>query len=430
MAAYHYIALDASGRQKKGVEQGDTARHVRQLLRGKGWTPLEVHEVLEKRRGSKNSRSSDSSGSSKNPAQQSDDNKQQAKPKQRFNPTISIKDLALVTRQLATLTRAALPLDEALNTVATQTSKDRVKRVMTSVRAQVVEGQSLAHAMSNFPKVFKQDYIATVRAGEQSGDLAGVLDRLADYTENGQKIRQTVSNAMLYPIILCTVAILVVVMMLTYVVPQVIEVFEGIDQELPLLTRTLIAASDFLQSYGIFLLILLAMLGAAIGWFLQKPGPKLRWHKLLLKIPLIGQWLKISNCAVFCRTQATLLASGVPMLDALRISSEVLSNIPMKSSMEEASNRIREGASLSYALTKTGYFPPMTLHLIASGEASGALGEMLFKAAENQERDLESWIGTFLAILEPVLILLMGGLVMIIVLAIMMPIFELNQMVG
>ncbi|MBV1915806.1 MAG: type II secretion system inner membrane protein GspF [Pseudomonadales bacterium] len=424
MAAYHYVALDSSGRQKKGVDEGDTARHVRQQLRDRGWTPLEVHEVLGKVRRTK------TSVDSTQPAADKSEKKQQAQSKNLFNPTISIKELALITRQLATLTRAALPLDESLATVVSQSGKDRVKKVMTSVRAQVVEGQSLAQAMSNFPKVFKQDYVATVRAGEQSGDLAGVLDRLADYTENGQKIRQTVSNAMLYPIILTVVAVMVVVGMLTYVVPQVIEVFAGIDQELPLLTRVLISASDFLQVYGFVLLIVLVLLGALVRWILNKPGPKQRWHTLMLKIPLVGQWLKISNCAVFCRTQATLLASGVPMLDAMRISSEVLSNIPMRASIEEASGRIREGASLSYALTKTDYFPPMTLHLIASGEASGALGDMLFKAAENQERDLESWISTFLAILEPVLILLMGGLVMMIVLAIMMPIFELNQMVS
>ena len=430
MAAYHYVALDPSGRQKKGVDEGDTARHVREQLRDRGWTPLEVHEVLGKNRAVKASAKSAkaSAGSSQSPSEGKKERVEQ--PKKLFNPSISIKELALLTRQLATLTRAALPLDESLGIIVKQTSKDRVKKVMTSVRAQVVEGQSLAQAMSNFPGVFKQDYVATVRAGEQSGDLAGVLDRLADYTENGQKIRQTVSNAMLYPIILCTVAIMVVVMMLTYVVPQVIEVFEGIDQELPLLTRILISASDFLQVYGFVLLIVLVALAALLRWILHKPAPKLWWHKLLLKMPLIGQWLKISNCAIFCRTQATLLASGVPMLEAMKISSQVLSNIPMQTSMEQASGRIREGASLSYALTKTEYFPPMTLHLIASGEASGALGEMLFKAAENQERDLESWIGTFLAILEPVLILLMGGLVMTIVLAIMMPIFELNQMVG
>lgn len=423
MAAYHYVALDPSGRQKKGVDEGDTARHVREQLRDRGWTPLEVHEVLGKDRTLK--------ASAKITASSSEGKKERVEqPKKLFNPSISIKELALLTRQLATLTRAALPLDESLGIIVKQTSKDRVKKVMTSIRAQVVEGQSLAQAMSNFPRVFKQDYVATVRAGEQSGDLAGVLDRLADYTENGQKIRQTVSNAMLYPLILCTVAIMVVVMMLTYVVPQVIEVFEGIDQELPLLTRILISASDFLQVYGFVLLIVLVMVAALLRWILHKPAPKLWWHKLLLNMPLVGQWLKISNCAVFCRTQATLLASGVPMLEAMKISSQVLSNIPMQTSIEQASSRIREGASLSYALTKTEYFPPMTLHLIASGEASGALGEMLFKAAENQERDLESWIGTFLAILEPVLILLMGGLVMTIVLAIMMPIFELNQMVG
>lgn len=427
MAAYHYVALDPSGRQKKGVDEGDTARHVREQLRDRGWTPLEVHEVLGKDRALKASTKITASFS-----QSSSEGKKERveQPKKLFNPSISIKELALLTRQLATLTRAALPLDESLGIIVKQTGKDRVKKVMTSIRAQVVEGQSLAQAMSNFPRVFKQDYVATVRAGEQSGDLAGVLDRLADYTENGQKIRQTVSNAMLYPIILCTVAIMVVVMMLTYVVPQVIEVFEGIDQELPLLTRILISASDFLQVYGFVLLIVLVMVAALLRWILHKPAPKLWWHKLLLNMPLVGQWLKISNCAVFCRTQATLLASGVPMLEAMKISSQVLSNIPMQTSIEQASSRIREGASLSYALTKTEYFPPMTLHLIASGEASGALGEMLFKAAENQERDLESWIGTFLAILEPVLILLMGGLVMTIVLAIMMPIFELNQMVG
>ena len=421
MAAYHYTALDASGRQKKGVDEGDTPRHVRQQLRNKGWTPLEVHEVLGKNHSLK--RSADANLAAAGAMKK--------KPvKKLFNPSISIKELALITRQLATLTRAALPLDEALGTIVNQSGKDRVKKVMTSIRAQVVEGQSLAQAMSNFPKVFKQDYVATVRAGEQSGDLAGVLDRLADYTENGQKIRQTVSNAMLYPIILSVVAVMVVVMMLTYVVPQVIDVFDNIDQELPLLTRVLIAASDFLQIYGFALLIVLILIIALVRWVLDKPGPKKRWHTFLLKVPVIGQWLKISNCAVFCRTQATLLASGVPMLEAMRISSEVLSNIPMQASIEQASGRIREGASLSYALTKTAYFPPMTLHLIASGEASGALGEMLFKAAENQERDLESWISTFLAILEPVLILLMGGMVMTIVLAIMMPIFELNQIVN
>lgn len=405
MGAFDYIALDSSGKEKKGVLEGDTARQVRQQLRDQGWMPLDVQETSQRQTRS-----------------------QQRKVKVRRG--VSATDLALITRQLATLVRSGLPLEECLQAASQQTEKARLKSMLLAVRSRVMEGHTLATGLGDYPHVFPELYRTTVSAGEQSGHLEVVLERLADYTENRQQMQQKIQLALFYPVLLTLVAVLVVVGLMTYVVPQVVQVFENIGQELPWLTRTLISISAFLRGYGI---IALLMLAAAVGgalWLLRKEGPKRRFHRLLLRLPLIGRLERGINAGRFARTFSIVTASGVPVLEGLRIAATVMSNLPMREAVEEATRKVREGASIHAALEKSGYFPPMTVHLIASGEASGKLEEMLERAAINQEREIETLISAIMGLFEPVLILVMGGVVLVIVLAILLPIFNLNQLVG
>lgn len=403
MGAFAYAALDKNGRTIKGVEEGDTPRQVRQLLREKGLTPLTVEEVARR--------------------------EARATRRPLLQRKISALDLALVTRQLSTLVRSGLPLDEALTSVAQQTGKARVRSILLAVRARVMEGHSLAAGLDQFPHIFPELYRATVAAGERSGHLDLVLERLADYTEGRQQMHQKTMLALFYPALLTIIAILVAVALLTYVVPQVVQVFTNIDQELPWLTRALIAFSDFLRDNGLILLALLAAVIFGVRTMLKREGPRLHFHKLLLRLPLIGRLVRGLNAARFARTFSILMASAVPVLEALRISAEVLSNVPMRKAVEEAAIRVREGSSIHSALDQSGCFPPMTIHLIASGETSGTLETMLDRAAGNQEREMETLIAAILGLFEPLLILTMGALVLIIVLAILLPIFELNQLV-
>ena len=298
-----------------------------------------------------------------------------------------------------------------------------------AVRARVLEGQTLASALDEFPHTFPDLYRATVAAGEQSGHLAAVFERLADYTESRQQLHQKISLALVYPVLLTGVAVTIVIGLLAYVVPQVVQVFVSTGQTLPALTRGLIVLSDFLRDYGVLLavIVLLAVVGTAL--LLRRPGPKQQWQRWQLRLPLLGRLLRGINTARFARTLSILSASGVPVLDALRISAQVLSNLPMRMAVERAAGRVKEGEGLQQALSSSGYFPPLTLQLIASGEASGKLEPMLERAAQQQERETETLISAVLALFEPLLILLMGGIVLTIVLAILLPIFELNQMV-
>lgn len=406
MGAFEYTALDAGGRERKGVLEGDTARQVRQQLREKGMIPLGVDEVARRKGGAK----SGGAGIS-------------------LRRGISATDLALITRQFATLVRSGLPLEEALKTVARQTERPRIKSILLGVRSRVMEGHTLASGMGDFPHVFPELYRATVAAGEQSGHLDVVLERLADYTENRQRMRQKIQLAMFYPAMLTLMAIGVTVALLTYVVPEVVQVFDNMGQELPWLTRTLIAVSDFMREYGLLLLVLLAGGVGGFVYLLRNPAQRRRFHELLHRMPLIARMMGGLNTARFARTLSILAASGVPVLEGLRISAQVLSSLPMRDAVEEATGRIREGSAIAGALERSGYFPPMTLHLIASGESSGDLEEMLERAADNQERELETLIAAMMGLFEPVLILVMGGLVLIIVLAILLPIFDLNQLV-
>lgn len=406
MGAFEYTALDGSGRERKGVLEGDTARQVRQQLREKGMIPLGVDEVVRR----KGARDGGSGGVS-------------------LRRGISATDLALITRQFATLVRSGLPLEEALKTVARQTERPRIKSILLGVRSRVMEGHSLASGMGDFPHVFPELYRATVAAGEQSGHLDVVLERLADYTENRQRMRQKIQLAMFYPAMLTLMAIAVTVALLTYVVPEVVQVFDNMGQELPLLTRSLIAVSDFMREWGLLLLLLVVAGIVGFTYLLRNPANRRRFHDVLHRMPLVARMMGGLNTARFARTLSILAASGVPVLEGLRISAQVLSSLPMREAVEEATGRIREGSAISGALERSGYFPPMTLHLIASGESSGDLEEMLERAADNQERELETLIAAMMGLFEPMLILVMGGLVLIIVLAILLPIFDLNQLV-
>ncbi|EIJ43526.1 general secretion pathway protein F [Beggiatoa alba B18LD] len=401
MTAFDYTALDKQGRTRKGVLEGDTPRQIRQQLREQGLTPLSIDTVVQARQQQRRQR----------------------------GIRVSATDLALITRQLATLVHSGLAIEETLRAVAEQTEKQRVKSLLLAVRSRVLEGHSLAEGLSDFPQVFPEIYRATVAAGEQSGHLDIVLERLAEYTENRQYMRQKTLMALFYPALLTLVALVVVIGLLAYVVPQVVQVFVNIKQELPLLTRVLIQISDFLREWGFVLLGILGISIAGMRYALRYERFLLQYHRLLLKLPLISRIERGVNVARFTRTLSILTESGVPVLEALRITSQVVSNRHMRQAVEEVTNKVREGSSLQAALSATGLFPPMTVYLIASGEASGALEKMLERAAITQERELETLIGVLLALFEPLLILAMGAIVLVIVLAILLPIFELNQLV-
>ena len=404
MSAFEYTALDDKGREKKGIVEGDSARLVRQQLREKHLVPLTVAEVAKKSSSGKTTTFS-------------------------LNQKISTTELALMTRQLATLARSGIPLDEATATVARQSIKPKVKKLLLGVRAKILEGHTLADGLRDYPHIFSEMYCATVAAGEQSGHLDVVLERLADYTEQRQQMQQRLKLALIYPVILTVMSILVVGGLLTYVVPEVVKVFSDTGQQLPFLTIALIAVSDFMQEWFIYLLLAMLAAFALFKKLLHQPEFKKRYHQFLLKLPVLGSLVLGGNSAQFSRTLSILAASGVPILDAMRIAVKVMDNIPMREAVENASQQVSEGSSLSSTLENSGYFNPMLINLIASGEATGQLEQMLERAAINQERELETTMAMLMGLLEPLLIVAMGGVVLIIVLAILLPVLDLNQLV-
>ena len=403
MGAFQYVAVDPTGREHRGVLEGDTPRHVRQLLRDRQLLPLEVAEVESRERTAQHQWS--------------------------LRRGISGLDLALVTRQLATLVRAGLPLDEALLAVSEHSEKARLKSIILGVRAKVIQGHTLAAGLDDFPHAFPPVYRATVSAGEQAGQLDAVLERLADYTESRHGLRQKVTQAMIYPIVLTSIAFFIVTLMLVYVVPKVVNVFETTGQQLPLMTRALIAVSSLLQHWGWALALGLVLLGVGIRRVLRQESARRRVHWWLLKAPIIGRVTRGLNTARFTRTLSILTSSGVPALEALRISASVIANLPMRSAVEEAAVRVREGGAIGRSLSQSKLFPPMSIHLISSGEASGELDSMLERAANHQENEMDSLLATMLSVLEPLLIVIMGLMVLSIVMAILLPIFQINQLV-
>ncbi|MFT6507293.1 MAG: general secretion pathway protein F [Colwellia sp.] len=406
MAAFDYQAVDGRGKNKKGVIEGDTPRHVRNLLREQGLMPIEVTPSLQKNKQS--NKKSFFSGGTK----------------------ISSAELALITRQLSTLVESGLPIEESLMAVGEQCDKNSLKSMVMAVRTKVTEGYGLAESMAEFPQVFNRLFRAMVAAGEKSGHLDKVLDRLADYTEKRQQLRSQLIQALVYPIIMTVVATGVIAILLTAVVPKIVGQFEHMGANLPATTKFLIASSDFLRDYGLFIVIIVAALMLLWSQLLKKDSFKFAYHKRFLSIPGLGKVAKSVNTARFARTLSILTASAVPLLESMKISGEVLDNLYIKQSVKESTDKVREGTSLRVSLEQTKLFPPMMLHMIASGEKSGQLEHMLGRAADNQDREFEAVMNISLKAFEPALMVVMAGVVLFIVMAILQPILQLNTLIG
>lgn len=407
MPAFEYLALDQNGREKKGILEGDSARQIRSQLRDQGLSPLAVDESNKKE---KNNAGDKATGS--------------------FRGSLKTAELSLIIRQIATLTSAGTPLEESLAATAKHSEKNKVKSLLLTVRSKLMEGHTFAEALSQYPKVFPEMFRATVSAGEQSGHLDGVLERLADFSEDRQSTEATVKKALVYPVFLVVISIAIVGLMLAVVVPKVVETFDDLGQELPGITLALIAASEFVQAWGLVVVIAAVIGIIAFNRAMLVETFKFKVHKFLLQLPIAGKLVRSANAASFARTLSILAASGVPVLEALDIASQVISNRPMRQAVLEASAKVREGTSLSRALENSRQFPPMLLHLIASGEGSGRLGFMLEKAANHLEREQDTAVSSALGILQPTIVLIMGAAILAIVLGILLPIFELNDMVG
>ena len=405
MAAFEYQALDARGKTAKGVLEADNARHARALLREQKLAPVSVTLASQQE-------------------------KLLASGKQWFKRKISAAELALLTRQLATLVEAALPIESALLAVAEQCDKPRLKNMMMTVRSKVVEGYSLAEGLAEFPHVFDHLFRSMVAAGEKSGHLDQVLNRLADYTEQRQHMRNQILMASIYPVVMVVVALAIIGILLSFVVPKITEQFEYMGQQLPALTRFMISASEFVQSYGLWLVLATVLAVSLWQHLLKRPAIRLSYDRRLLRFGIIGRIVSSINTARFARTLSILNASGVPLLEAMRISADVLSNSHMKQSVAEAAARVREGTSLRAALEQTKLFPPMMLHMIASGEKSGQLDSMLERAANTLDREFEMTMTVSLEIFKPVIVIVLAIIVFLIVLSILLPILQLNNMIG
>ena len=406
MSGYKYEALAPDGRVRRGVLESDSPRQARARLREQGLLPVEVDAIA-----------------------QDEANDSTATVRRVRRRRLGASALALLTRQLATLLGAGLTIEQALNALIDQSERDAERQILAAVRGDVLAGQPLARALGRHPAAFPEVYVTLVDAGERSGRLADVLARLADYTEEREQLRGKVGLAFVYPLLVTIVAVTVVTGLLVYVVPQVVQVFQNTNQQLPFLTRALIGLSHFLRVYGGFVLIALGVAIVAIRAALAVPRLRALWHARLLHLPVVGALARGLNTARLAATLAILVGSRVPLLTSLRAGAGVVSNLPMKHALEEAAARVQEGASLSRSLGASRLFPPLMVHMIASGEASGRLGEMLERTATQSTRELERRIAAFVALLEPLLIIAMGGIVLAIVLAILLPIFELNQIV-
>ena len=402
MSAFEYQAIDVDGKTQKGLIEADTAKQARQQLRGMNLMPVEIGEVSRNSsRGSNTTR------------------------RDRINVTM----VALITRQLATLIAAGQPLESAYLTVSKQATKAQVKRILLAVRSRVLEGHPLSEALADFPKIFDTMYCASVHAGEQSGLLDLVMERLADYLEAKQALQQKTTLALVYPILLSVVAIGLVSVLLIFVVPQIVQVFDGFDQELPQITQVLISISEFSRSYGVIVILGVVAISLIYGQLIKIDSFRLLRDKFVLKIPFVEYLVRLSNTARFTRTMSILVSSGVTALDSMRISSEVIINQPMKKSILKAADRVREGELISQTLEQTGYFSPMVLQLIANGEASGKLGDMMKRSAQAEENEFARITAIFVGLFEPAMILLMGLVVLAIVLAILLPIFDMNDLI-
>jgi general secretion pathway protein F len=399
---FDYRAHDAQGRSCKGRLEADGPRHGRQLLRERGLWPRVLIEVRVGGGAGQQSRGG----------------------------RLSAADLALLTLQLSTLVQAGLPLEEALDAVAKQSSKRKVAGLLSAVRSRVMEGHALASALGQFPRAFPELFRATVAAGERSGHLGQVLEQLATYTQARQASRQKIQMALVYPLILMLASVAIVGFLLGYVVPDVVKIFVDSGQPLPWLTQALIGVSNGLRNHFLLLMGVLAMLFGLWRWSWQQTKWRLRWHRWVLNAPVIGDVLRAMEAARFASTLAILGKSAVPLVDALEIAAEVIGNLTIRARMVDVARSVREGGTLTRGLELSGDIPPMMLHMIASGERAGELDRMLARAAEQQENSLAARIALVVGLFEPAMLVLMGGVVLLIVMAILLPILSLNQLVN
>ena len=405
MPAFRYEAVDTVGGTRKGVVNADSARAARVDLRAQGLVPLAVDAITTQ---------VDDAGATR---------------RRGFGDRLSTNDLALFTRQLASLLEAALPLEQAFSALLEQAEKPYLRDLVASIRSEVMGGASLSDALGRHPRDFADIYRALVASGEQIGQLSRVLSRLADYIERRNALVQKVKLAFTYPAIVTVVAFAIVIFLLTYVVPQIVSVFANTKQKLPFLTVMMLAISDFVRHYG--WIVALAAAAFFVAWrsALKNPDVKMRWHRWLLTAPLYGKFERSLNTARFASTLAITTGSGVPILRALQTSRDTLSNVAMREQVEDAAASVREGVGLARALSAHKHFPPMLIHMIRAGEVTGELPAMLERASNAQEQDLERRALTIAGLLEPALILAMGVVVLLIVLAVLMPIIEINQLV-
>ena len=409
MAAFEYTALDSGGKQRKGVVEGDSSRQVRQLLRDQGLSPMSVHASASRRNGA----------ATAGPG------------RFRFawGRAIAPLDLALLTRQLATLVGAGLPVEEALHTIARQSDKRRLSTLIMDVRGRVLEGHSLAQALAGFPHAFSSMYRSTVAAGEQSGYLDAVLGNLADHTEQRFESVRNVQMALFYPVLLFVVSLFIIAGLMVYVVPRIVDVFADTGQSLPLLTEILIQASAALRQFWWVLLGALAASFLGFRMLGREPRFRLWLDRRKLDLPVVRRLVRGGNASRYASTLAILTSSGVPLVDAMRIATEVVANQWLQRALKDAERSVSEGSSLRDALEAVGYFPPMFMHMVASGEASGELDAMLAKVADYQQQELTRLVATLVQLFQPLMLLVMAGLVLMIVLAILVPILNMNQLV-
>ncbi len=407
MPAYLYRAVDRTGKPTKGVLEAPNAASARHELRGRGLLPVEI---------------SLSRGAVSDP-------RSRVALFSRLRPAIGARELTLVTRQLATLIGSGVRIEDALRTIAQQ-SPQRVAAVLLTIRASVLEGRGFAEALADHPTLFSEYYRASIRAGEQSGQLDDVMLNLANFVENRARNAQAIYLALLYPALLAVVSLGIIVMLMTYVMPDIIRVFTSRGADLPFLTRALIVTSEAVRSYGLAAAVIIFVLVVALRRWLKVPKSRLRFHRLLARNGLTARFVTRLNSAQFTGTLATLLRSGVPLVDSLAAASAATPNLFIRRNVEAATTNVREGVSLRDAIGATNCFPPMLIAMIASGEAGGNLGETLSRAADDQQRDLDAWVRTLVALVEPAILLLMGGLVMVMVLAILLPIISMNNLVG
>lgn len=403
MAAFAYQAVDAAGKTAKGIIEASNAAAARQALRARQLMPVSVAPT------------SDKSGAGQPKA---------------LRIRISNKALTLFTRQLSTLVGSGLGVEHALKTVSDQTTQPAVSSLLLNLRSAILDGRSFAQALGDYPHVFGDFYRASVAAGEASGQLGHVMEHLSAFVENRAKNRQTVQLALLYPAILAVVSLAVIVALLTFVVPDIVRVFTSRGAELPFLTRALIGVSDFMNSWG---LVLLGSIGAVIAGgaaLLRRPAIRQTWHRILATSRLTRGFILKANAVQFAGTLATLTVSRVPLVDALSAAAATVPNLYIRGKVNAAATRVREGAALSKSLDEAKIFPPMLIAMVASGEAGGVLGSTLTRAADDQSRDLNAVVTALVALVEPAVLLLMGGIVMLLVLAIMLPIVNLNNLVS